>query len=74
MDDIDRAQQREQEDRARAIAAQHARAARHFEPVIVDGVPCCCDCEAPLEPHRVERGICVDCMAARERREKGQRR
>ncbi|UXY13833.1 hypothetical protein N8I74_10915 [Chitiniphilus purpureus] len=34
----------------------------------------CIDCGEDLPPHRVEPGICVDCLTAREHRDKMRRR
>ncbi len=74
MDDIERAQRRQQADTAAAIEAQQARAAgSRVEPVTIDGIACCADCEDPLPPHRVQAGLCVPCKELREQRERSTR-
>jgi hypothetical protein len=67
---FEQAQQRETEEREAAIAVVRARAARRYTPFMLDGEPCCPDCLEPLPAHRVEVGICVQCLTDRERREK----
>lgn len=71
MDDVDRAQRREEEHRVASLSAQRARAAQRIEPEMIDGVACCADCLLPLEPHRIEAGTCVPCKTIRERRARG---
>jgi RNA polymerase-binding transcription factor DksA len=72
MDDIDRAQHREQIDRDAAIAAAQARIAASYDPraASVDGR--CIDCDTPIDPARLAAvsmtSRCTACAASRERR------
>ena len=65
MDEIDRAQEREQLDRSLALA-MHAWQGRATTPP--DG--CCVDCGALIEPARLRAlgatDVCATCAAARE--------
>lgn len=79
-DDIDRAQEREQQDRDRALAAMQARIDASFEPRDPRIDDECIDCEQAIEPERLRvlgRGTsrCSTCahdhaaaMAAHDRR------
>lgn len=67
---FEQAQQRETEEREAAIAEVRERAARRYTPYLLDGEPCCPDCLDPLPVHRVEVGICVQCLTDREHKEK----
>lgn len=65
----DMAREREERQRQQAIADHRERAQRRFVPYMLDGIPCCPECLEPLAQHRVEVGICVPCLADKERRE-----
>lgn len=64
MDDIDRAQQREQFDREQAIAA--AAAPDQAKPLYIDGLPCCCECGAVIPKARLDAlptaARCIECQ------------
>ncbi len=78
-DDIDRAQESDAQDRARAEAAALRRIAEAHAPrnTSVDGL--CIDCAEPIEPARLaaldhKTSRCVSCAADFEHRMKGYRR
>ncbi len=64
MDEIDRAQEREQADRDRAIAATLQRIAAAFQPRDLSVLGTCIDCSQPIDPARMEalRGCCARCV------------
>ena len=66
MDDFERASRLEQEDRE---IAPRTHAERNRTKPAND----CCDCDEPLEEHRKQYGICVECKTIREQRAKHQR-
>lgn len=77
-DDIDRAQQRDEEDRERALVAMRARIAASNASVntSLDGL--CIDCEEPIEPARLaalarKTSRCRDCAGVFEHRQRGYR-
>ncbi|MCP1375376.1 TraR/DksA C4-type zinc finger protein [Dyella lutea] len=78
-DEIDRAQQRDAEDRDRAIEATRQRIAASFtaRDRSIDGR--CIDCDEPIEPARLQvlagkTSRCASCARDHEHRMKGYRR
>lgn len=74
-DEVDRAQAREEHDRALALAAHQARAAAAAQ-ASPDGL--CIQCGEDIEPARLDalRGAtsrCIECATAHELRMRGQR-
>lgn len=73
MDDLDRAQVREELDRELALAAQRGRTAPLFTPGI-HTVTHCCDCgsEIPEARRQAVPGtlLCVDCQAIFEQQQR----
>jgi RNA polymerase-binding transcription factor DksA len=71
VDEIDRAQEREQIDRELALNAARARVAASFEPrdASVDGR--CIDCGNAIEPGRLAalQGCCSRCIECAQRNE-----
>lgn len=68
-DDIDRAQVREEADRARALDAARQRIADSFTPRDPDISGLCIDCDAPIEPERLRvlgRSTCRCASCAQE--------
>lgn len=69
VDDIDRAQQREQLDRDAAMRA--ARQQEHERPLLIDGKACCRGCgePIPLARLRARPGACrcIECQELHER-------
>ena len=63
-DDADRAQIHEAEFLANSLA--DAKPADGPAPVIIDGVPCCAECESEIPPARIAAmpgvGLCVACQ------------
>ncbi len=72
MDEIDRAQEREQQDRDAALAAAQARIAASFEPRDPRIDALCIDCDEPIDPARLAAvratSRCTPCAAAWEAR------
>ena len=68
MDDIDRAQDREQQDTAIALAAQ----LRRTQAQRGHGTPDCVECGEPIAPFRQALGArrCVECQTEAEQRER----
>lgn len=68
MDPIDYAQQREEQHRDLALAAQANRA--KDKPLVIDDEVCCCSCEEPIPEKRLEAepeaARCLDCQQAHE--------
>lgn len=64
MDDMDRAQEREQEDRDRALQAAQQRIAASFTPRDPAVAGLCLDCDNAIEPARIAalRGACSRCI------------
>lgn len=67
-DDADRATAYEEAFTRAALAAQLAHARRRIAPQMIHGVAHCPDCGEPLPAHRIDAGICVECLSIRERR------
>ena len=71
MDDIDRAQAREQRDRDLALAAMRERIDASLTPrdPSIDGL--CIDCDQSIDPERIAalRGCCSRCIECAERYE-----
>lgn len=70
-DDMDRAQERDQNDRDAAIKAALAKIEATFAPrnVAVDGI--CIDCDEDIEPERlavIRTARCADCARQHEQR------
>jgi RNA polymerase-binding transcription factor DksA len=72
MDDMDRAQAREQLDRDSAVAAAQARIAASFAARDASGDGRCIDCDEPIDPDRLAlvrcTSRCTPCAAVFERR------
>ena len=72
MDDIDRAQQREQFDRDRAIAAATAHAGT--KPLYIDGLACCCECGAGIPKARLDANPdaarCIECQELHDKQQR----
>lgn len=66
MDDFERASHLEQEDREIALRA-------HAERNKTQPADECSDCDEPLDEHRKQYGICVECKTVREQRAKHHR-
>lgn len=68
---MDRAQAREEQDRALALQAAQARIAASFAPRDPSAGTNCLDCEQPIEPARFAalRGCCSRCFQCAERHE-----
>jgi DnaK suppressor protein len=71
MDDLDRAKELEMAQRQQALDNQRHRAQITEQPLVIDGVRCCIDCEMPIPPPRLavqpESVRCVDCKSTAER-------
>lgn len=68
---MDVAQEREQADRERAIAAARARIAASFLPPDADAATVCIECKEPIEPDRLKvlrTSRCFECARIHEMR------
>lgn len=66
----EQAKENERRQREDGIAKVREAANRRYTPYMLDGEPCCPDCLEPLPEHRLTVGICVPCLARREKQEK----
>lgn len=53
-----------------AALLRHQQSRRRHVPLDVGGVKCCPECCEPLDPHRLEAGICVECLEEEESRQR----
>lgn len=73
MDEIDAAQERDEFFRETALSkALNRRPLEDDDPLIIDGVRCCLDCEEPIPPARLKANPgakrCTSCQSKKERR------
>lgn len=71
-DEIDSAQLMDEQFRQWSLMQVKIKSSDEDDPLIIDGVRCCLDCEKPIPPARLElqptAKRCVTCQAKKEKR------